>query len=920
MVDGESVLQRARQRRARALRRVGRLIKGRWYLSALLGSGGMAAVFEATDLRGRHAALKVLHAELLPDSSACERFDREAWVARTVQHPCLVTVFDEGTTELGEPFLVMEQLHGSTVERLWKRAKKRLPAPVVLRVAERTLDLISTCHRVGVIHRDLKPANLYITHAGDVKVLDFGIASIRDVADLPEGVAVGTPSFMSPEQAAGAWTHVDQTTDIFAVGATMYTLLSGERLHEGDTERAGFELAATVPAQSLASVVPAASPALIALVDRALAWDKNARWPDAEAMREEVIRLLDEVDDGTSTLTGAMSKDLERSSLVTGGHRPTVPPTVSRRPPSDAGRPPSRIPPPPGLPHDLEDVRAGESRQKTLRSLMEAFQMLERLLGDLGQDGFTSGSFRERLSATHALLSRAIRSADAPIRLGLFPFCVTWESDTIWEPEPPLDTVPHALFAAGIRAIRLHPGLASEDLRRLVEMLTDSTASSTQLELQAAVGGSIQHIGFESVVVSLQGDVRQREATLAEAEAIGDAWRAAVLEGGGRRALASEPAPALLKRELSADVAESSARLAAAIVEEYTLLRGQATEAVVWSPLRNAARHAEGDAWLTAFLLYSQVRQTLQERVDTKGSQDGATKILAGVLRDEDMRAMLGGAARLRADLVSGRSPVRDITPDGVIGWVAELLTAVGPQSFPAVLDSLGAMTDPLVEDALASFIERHVAGRETLVADALPGMPVRIADRLIGMLHDLETDEARESVLQLAIGSMSPLRLLATGWLGLASPATKSAIIQRLTDPEPSVRWAAIRTATRLRVVEAVGECEHRVQSRDFHELPEEERALLLELLAELARESCEQLAVRLLSKHGIMGDRRLDASRIIAAGVLGSVATTTAAEAALRAASTPLWWNPPAVRIAAKAAHANMQRRLSAAQGVGR
>ncbi|HQP37856.1 MAG TPA: serine/threonine-protein kinase, partial [Polyangiaceae bacterium] len=446
-------------------------------MSSLLGSGGMAAVFAATDLRGRHAALKVLHAELLPDSSARERFEREAWVARTVQHPCLVTVFDEGTTEVGEPFLVMEQLHGSTVERLWKRAKKRLPVPVVLRVAERTLDLISTCHRVGVIHRDLKPANLYITHAGDVKVLDFGIASIRDVADLPEGVAVGTPSFMSPEQAAGAWTQVDQTTDIFAVGATMYTLLSGARLHEGDSERAGFELAATVPAPSLASVVPAASPALIALVDRALAWDKNARWPDAEAMREEVIRLLDEVDDGTSTLTGAMSKDLERASLVTGGHRPTVPPTVSRRPPSEAGRLPSRIPPPPGLPQGLEAVPPGESHQKTLRSLMEAFQMLERLLGDLGQDGFTSGSFRERLSATHALLSRAIRSSGGPIRLGLFPFCVTWESDTIWEPEPPLDAVAHALFAAGIRAIRLHPGLASEDLRRLVEMLTDSTAS-----------------------------------------------------------------------------------------------------------------------------------------------------------------------------------------------------------------------------------------------------------------------------------------------------------------------------------------------------------------------------------------------------------------------------------------------------------
>ena len=101
--------------------------------------------------------------------------------------------------------------------------------------------------------------------------------------------------------------------------------------------------------------------------------------------------------------------------------------------------------------------------------------------------------------------------------------------------------------------------------------------------------------------------------------------------------------------------------------------------------------------------------------------------------------------------------------------------------------------------------------------------------------------------------------------------------------------------------------------------EIPQHPVALA-KLLAELARESCEQLAVKLLSKHGLMGDRRLDASRIIASGVLGAVATTQSAEAALRAASTPLWWNPPAVRIAAKAAHASMQRRMSAAQGVGR
>lgn len=914
MVEGESVLQKARQRRAAALRRIGRLIKGRWYLSGLLGSGGMAAVFAATDLRGRHAALKVLHAELLSDPDARERFEREAWVARSVQHPCLVTVFDEGTTELGEPFLVMEQLEGSSLERQWKRAKNKLPATTVLRVAERTLDLLAACHRMGVIHRDLKPANLYITHVGDVKVIDFGIARVRDVVDLPTGVAVGTPSFMSPEQASGDWSQVDERTDLFAVGATMFTLLSGVRLHLDESGNASFKLASTTPAPSLASVAPDAPASLVALVDRALAWDKNARWPDADTMREQVEQELTSLDDGTSTLTSTMPRPNERSSLMASlARQASLPPALSRRPPADHGAEPARIPPPPSLPSELEPTDPQEARRKTSRFLVEAFQMLEQLLAGVAEEGFSSGAFRERLSAAHALLARATRAHSEPLRLGLFPFCVTWGETNVWEPEPPLDTVPHALYSAGVRFIRFVPGLSLDDLRRLVELLTDAVTSSTLLELQAAVGGTIPHVAFESVSIALSGDGSERGDAIEAAQTIASEWRRMLQKSLALKAVPEEPPPALLKREVAIARGDASRRLAASIVEEYLLQRGQPGEQASWEPLRKTARRAEGASWPSAFMLYSHVREALVARLENGDSTERASEILAGALRDEDLRAMLGGAARLRADLVAGHYPVRDITPDAVVAWVSELLDAVGHAAFPTVLDAIAAMTDPLVEDVLASYVGVHLDGREQLVADALPQMPVRIADRLIGLLHGLGTEDSTDTVLQLAISPLHTLRMLASGWLGVASTPTRALIVQRISDPAPEVRWSAIQTSLRMRLRPAAATAERRISSREFHHLPADERALLLELLSEIEPLTGERMAIDLLSRHGLMGDRGLDESRIIAARALGAMAGSKAALAALRAASTPLWWNPPAVRKAAQAAMAPVQRRLS-------
>jgi len=159
--------------------RVGATVKGKWTIDALLGVGGMAAVYAATHRNGQRAALKILHIDFARDKTVCDRFLREAYVSNKIGHPACVTVLDDDTTEEGEPFLVMELLDGETLRELWMHTGRRMPVPQVLKIADPILDCLTACHALGVIHRDLKPANIFITKSGEVKVLDFGVAQFR---------------------------------------------------------------------------------------------------------------------------------------------------------------------------------------------------------------------------------------------------------------------------------------------------------------------------------------------------------------------------------------------------------------------------------------------------------------------------------------------------------------------------------------------------------------------------------------------------------------------------------------------------------------------------------------------------------------------------------------------------------------------
>jgi serine/threonine protein kinase len=272
--------------------RTGTVLIGKWRIVRELAHGGTSTVYEAVHRNGRRVAVKVLRPTLAADQRGRARFLRESALANRVNHPGVISVIDEDVSPDGLVFLVMELLAGETLEERWTRHGKRLPLADAIAIAADILEPLVAVHRVGIVHRDLKPSNVFLTTHG-LKLLDFGVARLREInADegviTRSGAMLGTPAFMAPEQARGHWSDIDARTDIWAVGAIMFSLLSGRYVHEGRTPNELLIASATQPAVSLARFAPDAPAALVALVDRALLQDKEQRWPDGASMLAEL--------------------------------------------------------------------------------------------------------------------------------------------------------------------------------------------------------------------------------------------------------------------------------------------------------------------------------------------------------------------------------------------------------------------------------------------------------------------------------------------------------------------------------------------------------------------------------------------------------------------------------------------------------
>ncbi len=282
--------ERAPSLTERAQRRVGTVLAGKWSIQRLIGVGGTAAVYVGLHRNNKRAAIKVLHPELSVDPDIRTRFLREGYVANTVGHPGAVRVDDDDVTGDGAVFLVMELLDGETVNARWSRKSRRLDQAEVLWIGEQVLDVLAAAHDKGIVHRDIKPENLFITRDGVLKVLDFGIARLRDpdarTTTTRSGMSMGTPAYMAPEQARGRWEEVDARTDLWAVGAVLFALLTGRLVHEADTANEALAMAMTHEARPIRELCPDVPDSVAVVIDRALAHHQRRRFGSAVEMRD----------------------------------------------------------------------------------------------------------------------------------------------------------------------------------------------------------------------------------------------------------------------------------------------------------------------------------------------------------------------------------------------------------------------------------------------------------------------------------------------------------------------------------------------------------------------------------------------------------------------------------------------------------
>ncbi|MFH0175276.1 protein kinase [Streptomyces cacaoi] len=316
------------------------LAAGRYQLRDLLGEGGMASVHLAYDaVLDRQVAVKTLHTELGREQAFRERFRREAQAVAKLTHTNIVSVFDTGEDDvegLTTPYIVMEYIEGRPLGSVLDedvRQQGAMPADKALKITADVLAALEISHEMGLVHRDIKPGNVMMTKRGVVKVMDFGIARAMQsgVTSMTQtGMVVGTPQYLSPEQALGR--AVDARSDLYSVGIMLFQLVTGRLPFEADSPLAIAYAHVQEEPVAPSSVNRALPPAVDALIARALKKNPNERFPTAVAMRDECLRV-------------AASFHAAPPSIVPGAHTSSgagvgsavFPPVGQSTPPPQAG-------------------------------------------------------------------------------------------------------------------------------------------------------------------------------------------------------------------------------------------------------------------------------------------------------------------------------------------------------------------------------------------------------------------------------------------------------------------------------------------------------------------------------------------------------------------------------------------------------
>jgi serine/threonine-protein kinase len=282
----------------------GQLLDGKYVITRKIAEGGMSTVYLGVNQRlGKEVAVKVLSPAMAAADDVLERFEREARIVSRIHSPYVADVFDYGALETGERFMVMEYLEGESLAAMLER-ERTIPVRMLSTIAMQILEGLAAAHSVGIIHRDLKPENVIVTKRGKdlvVKLVDFGISKVLDgsglttsigaaVRQTAAGAVLGTPLYMSPEQARGSTILIDQRTDLYSLGVIIYEATAGEPPLMGENVNDLLFRVALDEPTPLTTRVPSVDRGFAAIVAKAMAKTVTDRYQTAD----EMIAALEE--------------------------------------------------------------------------------------------------------------------------------------------------------------------------------------------------------------------------------------------------------------------------------------------------------------------------------------------------------------------------------------------------------------------------------------------------------------------------------------------------------------------------------------------------------------------------------------------------------------------------------------------------
>jgi serine/threonine protein kinase len=891
--------------------RLGQVLSGRWRLETLIGIGGMAAVYAAREGDRERVAIKVLHDEYVTNANICERFAQEVSLTAGVRHAGCVTVIADGMTDAGNPFFVMELLSGMPLSRIWKHYGKKLPVEYALRVADHVLDCLGACHEQGIVHRDLKPANVFVMDTGQIKIIDFGVARAPGAEqDLTQaGSALGTPAYMAPEQAMGN-PILDGRADIFSVGAILHLLLTGKRLHQGRSDREALVLAATRPAPSIARSSPDLPAEVVALVDRALAWDPRNRFQSSFEMRLEIEKVLDAIARGTATLVERETTGNRLLAAIAEEHAPEA------------------------------DEAESEELAQIVEILREVFSWTERALAAVRQYGFEHPQAEYRIGQLEAQLASALEKEPAGLTWSVMPHSFSFRRQVVWEPVHPYDQIPYNLFASGFREFSIAPGVTRAEICAVLDLFRTDPARDLAPEDDLTTlfwEKRLEHVSHRAVssFLAVQTDdgshdefaelVKETEEELAsarasggrgavgerlglEARAIAIAARANALEAArSASALAIDArARELAARGLDLAPDEWEDRFVAALVDAIADAQGHGSVDVLGSAVRSAVADQAATQTLAQFLgLLLRVTSRVAER----------STVPAQARRDLVRRLLGTEAVTLMLREVS-RPPVRPedrVTIARFAGPLEVLLSDLGPEHFDAVLTSAAHADVEEVKPALMSYLARHALGHEEKLGALLGDAELGRARAILGILARVDSDAARRALKHAEQNASAELRVEAVAIRAARSAGDLRDELTALTaDPDPQIRIAALRTMARHRVKEAGPALSQRIQSPAFHKLALDERRLALDTLHALSPARGEAVALEVAGRSSVLGRGAQDETRLCAIELLARVASEPATLEGLDEIANK-WSNAETVRRSAAEAAAAVRARLT-------